>query len=70
MRSRFLAIDEHLHVALLGPNHHRLLAQPPHHVEGALGLPAERELEHVVLQAALDDLPQFLRNGKEPIGRT
>jgi hypothetical protein len=67
--SRFLAIDEHLHAALLGPDHHRLLAQPPHHVEGALRLPAERELEHVLLDAALDHLPQLLRDGKEAVGR-
>jgi hypothetical protein len=68
-RSRFLAIDEHLHAALLRPDHHRLLAQPPHHVEGALGLPAERELEDVLLDAALDDLPELLRDGKEAIRR-
>jgi hypothetical protein len=68
-RARFRAIDKHLHLTLLGPDHHRLLAQAAHHVERALGLPAERELEHVLLDAALDDLPELLRDGKEAIGR-
>jgi hypothetical protein len=66
---RLGAIDEHLHAALLRPDHHRLLAQPPHHVEGALGFPAERELQHVLLDTALDHLPELLRDGKEAIRR-
>jgi len=70
MRSRFLAIDEQLHLALLGPNHHRLLAQPAHHVERTARLPSQRQFQHVVLQAALDDLPQLLGDGKEAIGGT
>ena len=32
-------------------------------------LPPERELEHVLLDAALDDLPQFLRDAEEAVGR-
>jgi hypothetical protein len=40
MRSRFLAIDEHLHLALLGTNDHGLLAHPPHHVERTARLPS------------------------------
>ena len=70
MRSRVLAIDEHLHVALLGPNHHRLLAHPSHHVERTARLPVQRQFQHVLLHAALDDLPQLLGNGKEAIGGT
>jgi hypothetical protein len=70
MRSRFLAIDEHLHLPLLGTDDHRLLAHPPHHVEGTARLPAQGQLQHVVLNAALDDLAQLLGNGKEAIGRT
>jgi len=69
LRLRLGAIDEHLHAALLRPDHHRLLAQPPHHVEGAPGFPAERELQHVLLDTALDHLPQLLRDGKEAIRR-
>jgi len=64
------AIDEHLHLALLGPDHHRLLAQPAHHVEWTARLPPQRQLQHVVLHAALDDLPQLLGDGKEAIGGT
>jgi hypothetical protein len=40
MRLRLLAIDEHLHLALLGTNDHGLLAHPPHHVERAARLPS------------------------------
>ena len=56
-------------MALLRPDHHRLLAQPPHHVERRARFPAERELQHVLLDAALDHLPELLGNGKEAIGR-
>jgi hypothetical protein len=70
MRSWFLAIDEHLHLPLLGTNDHGLLAHPPHHVEGTARLPSQRQFQHIVLNAALDDLAQFLGNGKEAIGRT
>ena len=66
----FLAINEHLHFALLGTDDHGLLAHPPHHVERAARLPPQRQFQHVLLNAALDDLPQFLGDGKEPIGRT
>jgi hypothetical protein len=67
-RFGFLAVDEHLHAALLGPDHHRLLAHPPHHVEGTPGLPAEGELQDVLLDAALDHLPQLLRDAEEAVG--
>jgi hypothetical protein len=67
MRSWLLALDEHLHLALLGTNDHGLLAHPPHHVERAARLPSQRQFEHVLLNAALDDLAQFLGNGKEAI---
>ena len=70
MRSRFLAIDQHLHLALLRTNDHGLLAHPPHHVERAARLPSQGQFQHVVLNATLDDLAQFLGNGKEAIGRT
>jgi hypothetical protein len=70
LRLRFLAINEHLHFALLGTDDHGLLAHPPHHVERTARLPPQRQFQHVLLHAALDDLPQFLGDGKEPIGRT
>jgi len=66
----FLAINEHLHFALLGTNDHGLLAHPSHHVERTARLPPQRQFQHVLLHAVLDDLPQFLGDGKEPIGRT
>ena len=70
MRLWLLAIDEHLHLPLLGTDDHRLLAHPPHHVEGTARLSSQCQFQHVVLNAALDDLAQFLGNGKEAIGRT
>jgi hypothetical protein len=70
MRLRFLALDEHLHLTLFGTDDHGLLAHPPHHVERIVRLPPQRQFQHVLLNAALDDLPQFLGDRKEPIGRT
>lgn len=46
-----------------------MLAQPPHHVERALGFPTERELQHVLLDAALDHLPELLGDAEEAIRR-
>ena len=46
-----------------------MLAEPPDHVEGLLGLAAQRQLLDVVGDAALDHGAQFLRDGEEPIGR-
>jgi len=34
-----------------------------------LGFPSEREFEHVLLDAALDHLPELLRDGEEAVGR-
>jgi hypothetical protein len=70
MRWWFFAIDEHFHFTLLGTNDYGLLAHPPHHVERTVRLPPQRQFQHVLLNAALDDLPQFLGDGKEAIGRT
>lgn len=70
MRLLFLAINEHLHFTLFGTDDHGLLAHPPDHVERAARLPPQRQFQHVLLHAVLDDLPQFLGDGKEPIGRT
>jgi len=69
-RGRFFAIDEHFHFTLLGTNDHGLLAHSPHHVERTVRLPPQRQFQHVLLDATLDDLAQFLGDGKEAIGRT
>jgi hypothetical protein len=57
LRLLFLAINEHLHLALLGTNNHGLLAHPPHHVERTARLPSQGQFERILLHAALDDLP-------------
>jgi len=43
VRSRFLAIHEHLHLTLLGTNDYGLLAHPPDHVERTARLPPQRQ---------------------------
>jgi len=68
-RARLGPIDEHLHAALLRPDHDGLLPEPPHHVEGALRLPTEGEFEDVLLDAFLDHLPELLGDAEEAVGR-
>jgi hypothetical protein len=55
-RLGFLAFDQHFHLPLLGPNDHRLLAHPAHHVKGALRFASQGQFERILLDAALDDL--------------
>jgi len=45
----FLALDQHFHLALLGPNDHGLLALPPHHVEPTARLPSQGQFDRVLL---------------------
>ncbi len=47
-----------------------MLAKPPDHVKGRLGLATQRQLLDVVGDAALNHGAQFLRDGEEPIRRT
>jgi hypothetical protein len=68
-RRGLCAVDKHLHAALLRLDHDRLLAQAPHHVEGALRFPAEGELQDVLLEAPLDHSPEFRGDPEEAIGR-
>ncbi|HZY05834.1 MAG TPA: hypothetical protein VFF02_20275 [Anaeromyxobacteraceae bacterium] len=67
-RARLRAIDEHLHAAPLGLDHDGLLPEPPHHVEGTFRLPAQGELEDVLLDAFLDHLPEFFGDAEEAVG--
>jgi len=62
-------VDPQLHAALLRLDHDRLLTQAPDHVERLLGFAAQRELQDVRLDAALDHLPEFLGDAEEAIGR-
>ena len=70
MGLRFLALNQHLHLALFGPDDHGLLAHPAHHVEGTLRFASQGQLERVLLKAPLHDLPQLLGDGKEAVGGT
>jgi hypothetical protein len=69
MQRCLFAIELHLHLALLGADHHRLLAESADHVKGLLGLTAQRQLLDVVGDTALNHGAQFFRDGEEPIGR-
>jgi hypothetical protein len=70
MGLRFLALDQHLHLALFGPDDHGLLAHPAHHIEGTLRFASQGKFERVLLNAPFDDLPQFLGDRKEAVGGT
>jgi hypothetical protein len=63
-------IDAHFDLAFFGPQHHRLLAQPPDHVERFLRLAAQRQFLDVGGDPLLDHLAQLRRNGEVPIRRT
>jgi hypothetical protein len=70
MGLRFLALDQHLYLALFGPDDHGLLAHPAHHIKGTLRFTSQGQLERVLLDAPLDDLSQLLGNRKEAVGWT
>ena len=71
MVNRFVfAFDLHLDLAFLRMQHDRLLAELSDHVKRTLRHTAQRQLLHVLGNAALDDRPQFRRDRKEPIRRT
>jgi hypothetical protein len=63
----FLAVDAQPHAALLRLDDHRLLAEPAHHVEGLLRFPAQRELQDVRLDAAFDDVAEFLGDAEKAV---
>jgi hypothetical protein len=57
--SSALAIKEHAHLALLGPDHHRLSAHAAHHVKRVHRTAPEGELERIFLDSFFDRLPQI-----------
>ena len=66
----FLALDEHLHLALFGPDDHGLLAHPADHIKGTLRFASQGQFERVLLNAPFHDLPQLLGDRKEAVGGT
>ena len=70
MGSTALAINEHPDLTLLGPDHNRLAAHAPHHVEGVHRPAAKGELERILLKPLLDRLLQLVGDLEEPVGRT
>jgi hypothetical protein len=69
MQRCVFAVELHFYLALLGADHHRLLAKPADHVEGLLWLTAQRQFLDVVGDTALNHGAEFLRDGEEPVGR-
>jgi hypothetical protein len=65
-----LALDQHFHLTLFGPDDDGLFAHPAHHIKRTLRFTSQGHLERVLLNAPLDDLPQLLGNRKEAIGGT
>jgi len=70
LRSTALAVKQHPDFALLGPDHHRLAAHAPHHVEWVHRAAAKGELERILLEPLLDRLLQFMGDLEEPVRGT
>ena len=70
MGSTGLAVNEHPDLALLGPDHHRLAAHAPHHVEWVHRPAPEGELEGVLRDPLFDCLSQLCGDLEEPVGGT
>jgi len=67
LRSTALAVNEHADLALLRPDHHRLAAHAPHHVEWG-NLPSPKgELERILLKPLFDRLPQLMGDLEEAV---
>jgi hypothetical protein len=70
MKLGFLALDQHFHLTLFGSDDDGLFAHPAHHIKGTLRFTSQGQLERVLLNTPLDDLPQLLGNRKEAVGGT
>jgi hypothetical protein len=68
--SSALAVKEHPNLALLGPDHHRLAAHAPHHVEGVHRPAAKGKLQGVFRDPLFDCLSQIRGDLEEPVGGT
>jgi hypothetical protein len=67
--SAALAINEHPDLALLGPDHNRLAAHAPDHVEGVYWAAPEGELQGILLEPLFDCLPQVGCDLEEAVRR-
>jgi hypothetical protein len=65
-----LAVHQHLHLALLGPDHHRLLAHAADHVKRVHRTTAQRKFQNVLRHALFQRLFQIVGDLKKPVGRT
>ena len=65
-----LTIDQHAHLALFRPDHHRLIPHAAHHVKRVHRPAPQGQLEGVVLHTLFQGALQIVGDLKEPIGRT
>jgi hypothetical protein len=65
--SAALAVNEHAHLALLGPDYHRLAAHATHHIEGVYRAAPEGEFQGILLEPLFDRLPQVGSDLKETV---
>jgi hypothetical protein len=70
LRSTALAIKQHPDLTLLGPDHNRLAAHAPHHVEGVHRPAAKGEFECILLKPLLNRLLQLVGDLEEPVRGT
>jgi hypothetical protein len=68
--SSVVSIEQHPHLALLRPDHHRLTAHATHHVEGIHRSASQGKLEGVFRDPLFDRLPQIGGNLKEAVRGT
>jgi hypothetical protein len=66
--SSVVSIEQHPHLALLRPDHHRLAAHATHHVEGIHRSAPQRQLQRVLGNSLFDGLPQLVGDLEEPVG--
>jgi hypothetical protein len=65
-----LAVHQHLNLALLGTDHHRLVAHAPHHVKRIHRTPTQGQLQRVLLDPPLKGFLELVLDLEEAVGRT
>jgi hypothetical protein len=64
------SVHQHLHLALFGPDHHRLAAHPADHVKRIHGTAPKRQFQGVFLHALFQRLFQIVGDLEKAVGRT
>ena len=64
-----LAVHQHLDLAFLGTDHHRLVAHAPHHVKRIHGTPAQGQFQGVLLDPPRQGFLELVLDLEEAVGR-